>query len=96
MVCFPNVQIALADGLNRFWKIPVSAPMDWPPAPMLSSGSYEGRIVLGQSIVMPGNTGDPKLLIEQSGAEIVAPAAEVKAWHALVNCDIENGWVSVL
>ncbi len=47
--------------------------------------------MLGQLMVMPGKTVEPKVLIVQSAAD-----ALVRAWHALANCAGVNGWSKVL
>ena len=43
--CLPSVQMALAEGLKRFWKTPVSAPKELAPAPEVHVeviGRYSG------------------------------------------------------
>ena len=39
IVCLPLVQMALAEGMKRFWKTPVNAPWEVAPSPMVMAAS---------------------------------------------------------
>src|ERR1700686_3432950 len=77
-VCLPWFQMALAEGLQRFWKIPVNAPCDAAVPPMFKP-ALKTKLVLAaaefpksSTMVMPGKTEDPNALM--------FIAAGVKGW----------------
>src|ERR1700686_37821 len=68
-VCFPEVQMALAEGLKRFWNIPVKAPC-CPPGPILIVYGYDGKTAPAQTTLIPGKTGEPNVLTNVSAGVI--------------------------
>ena len=83
MVCLPKVQIALAEGLKRFWKTPVYAP--WPGRAGPNQRAVRiGRRDRGEAVtmLMPGKMFDAaRLLIVQVGRRdrVEASAARLRA-----------------
>src|ERR1700731_1802561 len=99
MVCLPSVQIAFAEGLKRFWNIPVNAPC-CPPAPILIVYGYEGKTAPPHTMLIPGKTGEPNVLINVSAGgmelEVMAAAPSGRVWAKADNCCGEKGWSRVL
>ena len=69
MVCLPRLQTALAEGIQRFWKMPVKAPCDAAVEPMFRPAlntalEFKGEALPRSStIVIPGKAEEPKALM---------------------------------
>ena len=95
IVCLPLIHIALADGMNRFWKYPGKAPCDAAPSPIdIATG---GPTLLSSDIAQhvrdrdARETVEPNVLMVEAGRKRrfrVHASGKLRRRKRLLNCAV--------